>query len=633
MSFNGLRNFRRSKELVLRLPFALLLLCFPADSPLCAQTESLPAVRSEHPRLFLLDRDIPAIRVKIQRDAFAKADFDEILARGEAMLAMPVHRYELNGPEHTLLTTSRDVEDRVFTLAGLYRITGEKRFAERATKEMLAAAAFPDWYPPHFLDTAEMTAALAVGYDWLYSFLSADQRATIRTALVNKGLDPWIANIGPKGRLEHQYNNWAQVCNGGETLGALALADVEPEKARIIIDHSKVEMRQIMQLFAPDGGFEEGPVYWNYATAYNVLYLAALESALGTDFGLSQAPGFAETGAYRIQSLGPLWRSANFGDAHEETFRSPQMYWMANHFAKPEYTVAEQRIASALRPIEQGKPSKESSRFLIFDLIWYRPTPTGTELPDVQSFKRIGQTFLRSSWTDTNAWYVALKGGSAKASHGHLDLGSFVMDALGVRWAIDLGPESYSLPGYFGPKRWSYYRTRTEAHNTLMIDEANEDLDGVATVEASGETKSRKVAVLDLQDVYKTKLADWHREIQLLNGTHLLLQDEITPRAEADVRWSFHTTAQVKLVPGNREAVLLSGDKKLHVLLLLPATAQFQVSKEKPSSSGDSLDTGNDLTIDLLHEGRAQTISLLFYADGESIAAPAALPLAQWKTK
>ncbi|WP_260704071.1 hypothetical protein [Edaphobacter flagellatus] len=89
------------------------------------------------------------------------------------MLSVPPLEYTIAGPEHTLLATARAVEDRIFTLAGLYRITGDKRFAERARQEMLASANFPDWYPKHFLDTAEMTAALGVGYDWLYSFLFA----------------------------------------------------------------------------------------------------------------------------------------------------------------------------------------------------------------------------------------------------------------------------------------------------------------------------------------------------------------------------------------------------------------------------------------------------------------------------
>jgi len=33
--------------------------------------------------------------------------------------------------------------------------------------------------------------------------------------------------------------------------------------------------------------FSEGPGYWTYGTTYNVLLVAELESALGSDFGLS----------------------------------------------------------------------------------------------------------------------------------------------------------------------------------------------------------------------------------------------------------------------------------------------------------------------------------------------------------
>ena len=53
---------------------------------------------------------------------------------------------------------------------------------------MLAAARFSDWNPSHFLDVAEMTFALAVGYDWLYDQLDRASRKEIRTAIVDKGV-------------------------------------------------------------------------------------------------------------------------------------------------------------------------------------------------------------------------------------------------------------------------------------------------------------------------------------------------------------------------------------------------------------------------------------------------------------
>lgn len=131
------------------------------------------------------------------------------------------------------------MKGRVWLLAGPYRLNGDRRLAARAREEMFAAALFPDWYPKHFLDTAEMTATLGVGYDWLFNYLSPPERLTIRQAIVTKGLDPGIAGLAPNGRLLKLHNNWVQVCNDGLTLGALAVAEDEKIKAAEIIGLSR----------------------------------------------------------------------------------------------------------------------------------------------------------------------------------------------------------------------------------------------------------------------------------------------------------------------------------------------------------------------------------------------------------
>ena len=63
------------------------------------------------------------------------------------------------------LFVSRSVLDRVYTLAYAHRLRGGVAYRDRLWRELDAVAAFKDWNPPHFLDTAEMTHAVAVGYD------------------------------------------------------------------------------------------------------------------------------------------------------------------------------------------------------------------------------------------------------------------------------------------------------------------------------------------------------------------------------------------------------------------------------------------------------------------------------------
>ena len=593
----------------------------------------LQTLQPGHPRLLVLDEQLAAVKELIKADPTAKALYQQLQAQAEKILHEPPLTYKIGGAEHTLLDVSRGVEGRVWLLAGLNRLNGDHRLAARARDEMLAAAQFPDWYPKHFLDTAEMTAALGVGYDWLFNYLTPQERLTIRQAIVTKGLDPGIAGLSVGGRLLRLHNNWVQVCNGGLTLGALAIADEEKNKAADVIGLSRAPMAKIMELFAPDGGFEEGPTYWNYATAYNVFYLAALENALGTDFGLSQAPGFANTGNYRMQTIDPVGMFANFGDASEEISSAPQMLWLARKFNRPEYALHEHAITSLSAP---NAKRQKSSRFSIMELLWYQPDIGSLEnanLPAGAKFDRIAAAFFRSAWGNANSLYVGFKGGSSHSSHGHLDLGTFVLDAFGERWAIDLGADSYGLPSYFGPRRWDYYRTRTEGHNTLTIDNQNEDLNALAPLTAFSNSngKNRSFAIADLKTAYPKNLTDWERGVMLYNRHQVLLQDEVQPKKAADIVWNFHTRANIAIAGNGTEAILSQGASRLVARILSPDNAKFEnLAVNAPAPQRPTPGVRN-LIIRLPHTGTPATIAVLFLSPDDKTPPPTLMPLNQWK--
>ena len=611
------------------LPFVLTtLVLLPIRSHAASPLDTL---QPQHPRLIVHDSDLPAIKQAIANDPFVKQYYRQQLAVGEKLLTTPPDVYVIGGSEHTLLATARDLEGRIFTLAGLYRLNGDKRFADRAIQEMLAAAAFPDWYPTHFLDTAEVTAALGLGYDWLYPALTPADSATIKNAIATKGIDPWLERIKSGDALHHEHNNWNQVCNGGESVGALAIGEDEPVRARGILDHAQTAIAEIMKLFAPDGGFEEGPGYWNYATSYNVLYIAALDSALGKDFGAADAQGFSTTVDYHIQSTGPTLQFANFGDAHPDAYPSPQVFWFARRFHHPAYAVSERPMVlnTQLNPDEQ----KESSRFAMLGLMWAAMPATSGDtapLPKIESFARVSQAYMRGAWGDANTWYVGFKGGDARASHGHLDLGSFVMDALGQRWASDLAGDNYGLPGYFGRQRWTYYRMRTESHNTLTIDGQNQDLDAKSPLTSTGTMGKTLYAIADLGQAYKGKLTAWNRGIALIENQRVLVQDEIAPAQPVDLVWNLHTSAAVKIAADGRSATLTKDGQTLRAAIVAPAEAKFStVSTHMPPPQASNEGITN-LVISLPKQATAQTIAVLFTHSGDK-ATPAIKPLSAWK--
>lgn len=151
------------------------------------QAIDLATLRSGHPRLIVLDSDLERVKKLTATDPLARKYRENLTAAGEKLLADPkTVEYKLIGPR--LLDQSRKCLERVYTLAALWRLDGEAKWAERAKRELLAAADFPDWNPSHFLDVAEMSHAFAIGYDWLYDGLTHEERKVIKTALVEKGL-------------------------------------------------------------------------------------------------------------------------------------------------------------------------------------------------------------------------------------------------------------------------------------------------------------------------------------------------------------------------------------------------------------------------------------------------------------
>ena len=530
-----------------------------------AADDPLKTLRTQHPRLILLDGDIEHIRTLIQQFPSARKIHADLVKEAERLMTVPAVEYKLVGPR--LLAQSRHCLDRIYTLALLYRLEKKPQYLERAVRELRAAADFKDWNPSHFLDTAEMTHAFAIGYDWLYPALSDEERTWIRAALVEKGLNPGLAAYETQASWVTSHMNWNQVCNGGIGIGALAVADEEPEKSRVLIRDALESLPRALAAYAPDGGWAEGPGYWHYGTSYAAYFLAALESALGTDFGLAATRGFDHAGHFRIYSSGPSGKSFNFADAHDRVEAAPEMFWLSRRFLEPVYAWQEERI------LETGGTSGA------LDLIWFQPegrSPKQEGWPLGAIFHGVQVAFLRSGWDDPNAMFVGVKGGDNKANHSHLDLGSFVLDGGGVRWALDAGPDDYNLPGYFGRQRWSYYRMRTESHNTVVIDNENQDPRAEAGITSHLFSPDLSWVELDLTHAYARRLKQFRRKIGMVQGQQVFIEDALESEQPVEALWGMLTDADVAIE--GQTAELQKNGWTLSAEILSPRHAVFDLA-------------------------------------------------------
>lgn len=595
------------------LLLALLAVSAPPETlKLPPENEILATLRPEHPRLIGLAPDLQRVKKMIGQHPRAAEIYRSVRKEADRCLAEKPVVHRLIGPR--LLDQSRRCLGRVYTLATAYRVEGDRRYADRAIREMLAAAAFPDWNPSHFLDTAEMTHALAIGYDWLYEVLTPQERTALRKAIVDKGLREAETIYRKRGWWSTSRYNWNQVCNGGITLGALAVAEDHRQLAAYLVHQAVQSVRSAMAEFAPDGAWAEGPGYWNYATSYNVFMLAALDSALGTDFGLSRSAGFSSTGEFRIHLVTPARLAFAFADAGSRMGQAPQMFWLARKFDRPLYAWHERELVGGSSALH---------------LWWFDPRgepPDG--FPTDRHFRRVDVVMMRSRWNDPDAVFVGLKAGDNRVNHSHLELGNFLLEAAGQRWAVELGADNYNLPGYFGDMRWTYYRLGTAGHNTLLIDSQNQNPKAVAPIVAFLSTPQRAHAVADLSAAYAGQARKLLRGVALIDRRQVLIQDEIEQPAGSQITWQMHTRATIRL-DGPR-AVLSQGGKRLVARILAPSGAIFATgAAQAPPPQAQQPDV-TKLIVNLPGSAERIRLAILFTPGQDEFDSPNLTPLAQW---
>ena len=435
----------------------------------------LNTLDKNHPRLMLKDDRLQQLKTLHEKDEVLQKYIKDLIAVADYYLEKPPLIYKKKGPR--LLEVSRECLRRISALGLAYRWTGEPNYAQKATENLLAVCEFKDWNPSHFLDTAEMSHAVGLGYDWLYHYLDDDTRQKIKTGLIKNGLTHGVdAYFGDGLPWTRNKYNWNFVCNNGLLIGALAIAETDPNYAKIIIPKAVASMPKALKSYAPGGAWPEGIMYWYYATRYLAYGLTCMDTALGTDFGLSQFPGLSETGLFPIYLAGPTGRNLAYGDIGSRSRRRlmPCMFYLAKKFDNPLISDDEHNVIakSRGRRYHFARPRH---------IMWYVPPSENTshekELDKYFSGPAAVAVF-RSAWNDPNALFVGIKGGFNQVGHGHLDLGNFELNALGIRWIKDFGRDNYNLPGYWdrkkGGRRWTYYRMGSLSHNVPIINNQNQ---------------------------------------------------------------------------------------------------------------------------------------------------------------
>lgn len=546
----------------------------------------------EHPRiLFSTDREAE-IKQLAKTDPFLRDLIAYLVSEADDLLKADMLTYPAGAS--TILATSREHIYRLVTLSLAYRLTGEKKYAAKAEKNLLNACQYPDWGPQHYLDVAEMATAVAIGYDWLYGYLPSEVRRVVQRALKNRALLPAIAEYeSATPNWSKRETNWNVVCNTGMVIAALAIAEDEPAMAEKIITEAVADVPICMQYFAPDGVCYEGPGYWYYTTVNLAMLIGCLTDNNISDGGLSDMSGINQTASCYVASVSPAGRIFNFAD----TYRSRPNYGPCYFFYSRKYDLPNvSRFYHSLISTVLRHPQLNPRWHFFLNIPWYDPrteVPV-SDMPRMQVFNNELNPIMvfHGKPGTTESIYMIAKGGAGNMPHQHLDTGSFVVEADNVRWLEDLGtiPDDYSLDGFwdytpYTGQRWTYFRYNNFSHNTLSIDNTLQNSAGRGTILRFDTDSDRPFGIIDMTSVYSGLAEKVHRQFKLLSANTVLVEDDVTlVPGTHDIEWRAITKADAK-IEGN--AVTLTQDgKSFYIKIVSPVGSVFTC--DTATVSGDS---------------------------------------------
>lgn len=560
-----------------------------------------------HPRLFFTAAEFDALKAKVsvpeniilsKMNGLVIKMADDVLKGGKHL------EYKLDISGKRLLQVSRKAIIHISSCAYAYRMTGQKRYLDFAEAELNTVCAFKDWNESHFLDVGEMALAVSVGYDWLYDELSPSTKENVEKALKEKAFVPafgreklpWFYNSG---------NNWNQVCNGGLTAAAIAVCDKYPEEARIAVQKAiESNVEPMKKMYSPDGNYVEGYGYWQYGTMYEAILLKILEQSFGTDFGISQTPGFLKTADYLMFMKG-ICGIFNFSDCGNKGGSATAMWYFAEKLGRPDLlfneldfletgrytTFTEHRLfplamcfAANIDMASISRPSKN---------IWYGEGHNPVVL-------------IRKDWTssDTDA-YLAVKAGKATNSHGHMDAGSFVYDAYGVRWSMDLGMQNYAKTEKAfkeqggnlwkfdqDSKRWTLSRYNNYHHSTITLNDQLHKASGEAHVKQFIDTDSEKGIVMDMTEVFDGQAQNVERTVRMLEDNSVVVTDKVAALSDKPVKYSWRMVTKALPEVKKKHIILRSGDQEMILKAQSGVKFKYKTWSAEPKENYDEPNKG-----------------------------------------
>ncbi|MDR1454429.1 MAG: heparinase II/III-family protein [Tannerella sp.] len=424
-----------------------------------------------------------------------------------------------------------------------------------------------------------------------FDAVSPQIRKRIRGEIAFRLLDPFMERdhwwTGKDGSIPNNWNPW--ICSN--LLNTVLLMEKDGQKRAAVVNEILHVLDNFLNPYPPDGGCDEGPGYWNVATASLHDNIVLLNLASNDAFRyVYQNEKFRNMGRYIYRAQAGENYFLNFADASPRAGVDACMVYrfgkdiddrdmmdFAAFYRKPG-VAASTGIRSLCALFMQDEFQNAPQRL---------PLPREVWLPDLQVMA------VRDRQGSSDGFYLAAKGGHNSESHNHNDIGNFVVFYDGQPLLIDVGSGTYTART-FSAGRYDIWFNRSDYHNLPTINGCTQQpgrrFEAVAASCRAG--KSSATFSLDLAKAYPEEAAvnSWKRTVTLNRGKNVVIRDMADLKKAGSVVQHLMTCCPTEVTQPGRliiHARTKDGQKADFALDYSPEQMRAEVEKIAFSSEED----------------------------------------------
>ena len=541
--------------------------------------------KAGHPRLLMSRDDFEDIKKRVGKD---KAS-NKTLLMVHRVIIEKADAFASSTKAMSDYSSHEDNVKELLALSYAYRVTEAARYLTRIKDDIKNILKWSTISGGE-LGTGEHSLALAIVYDWLYYDLTYDERVGLRKFVTNHAIIPSLGFS-----FHNFYGNWNQVGNGGIVCAALAMYEKNKGAAVNVIEQGIKSNKAVLQKILVGGGYPEGVGYWNYGMSYQVALFQSLLNIFGNTAGLTDEPGVMDSGTYGLLMHGSIGTSFAYNDGGT-TDDNPLIptWWYAAQKQDPNLVYGEYNLLMNKRYTDDYSRLTPLIPALLKS---FNPDQVTTTKPGDMIWSCDGEMPLcvvRRGWNyDKTDCYLGIKGGycntweAMKTSHGHMDAGSFVFEAEGIRWSDDVTRPGYtdwnkalSNAGSASSKtkqtdlKWGTFNTNALCHSTIVsytndgsitkTHASDHNVNGKATISDVIDNGTGQGAELDMSAPLKGQVKNATRKILLLSDGTLEVTDQITALDDMDsvIEWRMISQSTMSTGSSGIELTAVKDSKK-----------------------------------------------------------------------